>query len=64
MNNIIKELWHGNIVPQSDSRNNSPEMKQLARSSYITFIEEFNVYSRKSVTIVPFGEISTVLTEL
>ena len=29
MNNIIKELWHGNIVPQSDSRNNSPEMKQL-----------------------------------
>ena len=29
MNNIIKELWRGNIVPQSDSRNNSPEMKQL-----------------------------------
>lgn len=29
MNNIIKELWHGNIVPQSDSRNNSPEIKQL-----------------------------------
>ena len=29
MNNIIKELWHGNIVPQSDSRNKSPEMKQL-----------------------------------
>jgi hypothetical protein len=29
MNNIIKELWHGNIVPRSDSRNNSPEMKQL-----------------------------------
>ena len=27
--NIIKELWHGNIVPQDDSRNNSPEMKQL-----------------------------------
>ena len=29
MNNIIKELWHGNIVPQDDSRNNSPEMKEL-----------------------------------
>ena len=27
--NIIKELWHGNIVPQDDSRYNSPEMKQL-----------------------------------
>ena len=27
--NIIKELWHGNIVPQDDARNNSPEMKQL-----------------------------------
>lgn len=26
---IIDELWHGNIVPQTDSRNNSPEMKQL-----------------------------------
>ena len=29
MNNTIKELWHGNICPQMDSRNNSPEMKQL-----------------------------------
>ena len=26
---MIEELWHGNIVPQTDSRNNSPEMKQL-----------------------------------
>lgn len=29
MESIIKELWHGNIVPQSDSRNNSKEMKEL-----------------------------------
>ena len=29
MNNPIKELWHGNICPQTDSRNNSLEMKQL-----------------------------------
>ena len=32
MNNIINELWNGNIVPQEDSRNNSPdspEMKEL-----------------------------------
>ena len=27
--NVINELWHGNIVPQTDSRNNSPEMKEL-----------------------------------
>ena len=29
MKNMINELWHGNIVPQEDSRNNSPEMKEL-----------------------------------
>ena len=29
MREMIEELWHGNIVPQSDSRNNSQEMKQL-----------------------------------
>ena len=27
--NVIKELWYGNICPQTDSRNNSPEMKEL-----------------------------------
>ena len=27
--NVIKELWHGNINPQTDSRNNSKEMKEL-----------------------------------
>ena len=26
---VIKELWRGNICPQTDSRNNSPEMKEL-----------------------------------
>ena len=26
---VIKALWHGNICPQTDSRNNSPEMKEL-----------------------------------
>ena len=29
MKNMIKELWHGNIIPQEDSRNNSKEMKKL-----------------------------------
>ena len=26
---ILKEIWHGNVCPQTDSRNNSPEMKDL-----------------------------------
>ncbi len=34
MNNVIKELWHGNIVPQEDSKINSKEMKELF--SYIS----------------------------
>ena len=25
--NVIKELWHGSIIPQEDSRTNSKEMK-------------------------------------
>ena len=29
MRSIINELWHGNVCPQTDSRNNSPEIKQL-----------------------------------
>ncbi|MBQ9746081.1 MAG: hypothetical protein IJW21_04595, partial [Clostridia bacterium] len=29
MRSIIQELWHGNICPQTDSRNNSPEIKEL-----------------------------------
>ena len=29
MKSMIKELWHGSIIPQEDSRNNSKEMKEL-----------------------------------
>ena len=29
MDNIIKELWHGNIVPREHSRTNSKETKEL-----------------------------------
>ena len=31
MMSIIQELWHSNVCPQSDSRNNSPEMKKLIK---------------------------------
>ena len=26
---VIKELWRGNVCPQTDCRNSSPEIKQL-----------------------------------
>ena len=29
MESIIKELWHGNIIPPEDSRTSSKEMKEL-----------------------------------
>ena len=29
MKSMIKELWHGNIIPQEDSRTNTPQMKEL-----------------------------------
>ena len=29
MRSVIQELWHGNIIPQEDSRTNSKEMKEL-----------------------------------
>ena len=29
MESIIKELWHGNIIPQEDSRTNLKEMKDV-----------------------------------
>ena len=38
MKSIINELWHGNIVPQEDSKNNTKEMKELI--SYIARHDE------------------------
>ena len=29
MKSMINELWRGNIIPQEDSRTNSPQMKEL-----------------------------------
>ena len=29
MKSVINELWHGNIDPQNDSRNNSQKIKEL-----------------------------------
>ena len=31
MKSIINELWHGNVCPQTDSRNSSSEMKELMK---------------------------------
>ena len=38
MKSIINQLWHGNIVPQEDGRNNTKEMKELI--SYIARHDE------------------------
>ena len=31
MRSIINELWHGNIIPQEDSRTNTKAIKELLR---------------------------------
>ena len=38
MRSIINELWHGNIIPQEDSRTNTKEKKELI--SYIARHDE------------------------
>ena len=64
--NVIKEVWHGNIIPQEDSRTNSKEMKELlgymARHDEDlekTFsdepkeiFEKFHVASQKQLSVV------------
>jgi len=45
MKSIIKELWHGNIMPPEDSRQNTPEMKQL-----LEYISRHNDDLQKSMT--------------
>ena len=64
--NVIKELWHGNIVPQEDSRNNSAEMKQLMEymarhheeleksftDEQKEIFEKFDVASQKQLSVV------------
>ena len=45
MNNPIKELWHGNIIPGEDSRHNTPEMKQL-----LEYISRYNDDLLKTMT--------------
>ena len=64
--NVIKELWHGNIVPQEDSRTNTKEMKELLgcmarhhEDLEKTFSEEqkeifekFHVASKKQLSVI------------
>ena len=47
MKSIINELWHGNIIPQEDSRTNSPQMKELLgyMSRNYTASFAFSMYS-------------------
>ena len=43
MRSIINELWHGNIIPQEDGRNNTKEMKEL-----LTYISRHHEDLRKA----------------
>ena len=45
MKSIINELWHGNIVPQEDSRNNTNEMKEL-----LSYMARHNENLEKTLT--------------
>ena len=45
MKSIISELWHGNIIPQEDSRTNSKEMKEL-----LSYMSRHHEYLEKSFT--------------
>ena len=65
MESIIKELWHGNIIPQEDSRTNSKEMKELL--GYMarhhedlekTFTDEQKRSSRNSTTAGASTQVS------
>ena len=59
MKSIINELWHGNIVPQEDSRNNTKEMKELI--SYIARHDEDLgklLTEEQKAIFAPFGEVS------
>ena len=41
MNSIIQELWHGNIVPQEDSRTNSKSRGSI-RKQFISLTEKYD----------------------
>ena len=45
MDITLHDLWHGNINPSEDSRQNTPEMKQL-----LEYISRHNDDLRKSMT--------------
>ena len=51
MKSIINELWHGNIVPQEDSRNNTKEMKELIsyRAGYEEDLDKLLTEEQKAI---------------
>ena len=60
MESIIKELWHGNIVPQEDSRTNSKEMKELLgyMSRHHEDLEKSFTDEQIKLTLVQIGTIT------
>ena len=61
MESIIKELWHGNIIPQEDSRTNSKEMKELlGYMARHTHSEGILPSEQIKLTLVQSGTIITI----
>ena len=61
MENILEELWYGNINPQENRRINSKEMKELLRyiSRYRESLEKSFTDEQKEV----FGKLQDCLIE-
>ena len=63
MESIIKELWHGNIIPGEDSRTNSKEMKELlGYMARHTHSEGILPSEQMKLAIVQSGTIITIKT--
>ena len=60
MESIIKELLHGNIIPQEDSRTNSKEMKELlGYMARHTHSEGILPSEQMKLTLVQGGTVTT-----
>ena len=58
MKSIINELWHGNIIPQEDSRTNSNEMNTIEYR-----IGKYGLLHRDYIKQRKRGTYTTLLTE-
>ena len=58
MKSIINELWHGTIIPQEDSRTNSPQIKEL-----LGYMSRHHEDLEKSFSDEPFSNMLLSLVQ-